>query len=81
MLLRAALQDLLNQSIQVGVQLVMMLVVSLVFALSLMGASISRLLGHTGINVLTRLFGMPLAALSVQFVIDGLRETGLAGAI
>ena len=63
------------------VQLVMMLVVSLVFALSLMGASISRLLGHTGINVLTRLFGMLLAALSVQFVIDGLRETGLVGTL
>ena len=40
----------------------------------------ARALGHTGIVVLTRLFGILLAALSVQFVLDGLRDYGfLAG--
>lgn len=32
------------------------------------------LLGQTGINVLTRLMGLLLAVISVQFVIDGIKE-------
>jgi multiple antibiotic resistance protein len=36
-----------------------------------------RLLGRTGINVLTRLMGLVLATVSVQFILDGLREAGL----
>lgn len=38
---------------------------------------IERMLGRTGTIVITRLLGMLLAALSVQFVIDGVRGTGL----
>ena len=37
------------------------------------------MLGHIGIVVLTRLFGILLAALSVQFVLDGLRDYGFIG--
>lgn len=40
---------------------------------------IERALGRTGVIVVTRLFGMLLAALSVQFVLDGLRDFGLMG--
>jgi multiple antibiotic resistance protein len=36
-----------------------------------------RLLGKTGINVLSRLMGLVLATVSVQFVLDGLKEAGL----
>ncbi|MEJ6391661.1 MarC family protein [Gymnodinialimonas sp. 2305UL16-5] len=53
---------------------VMVLVIACVFALFLLAAPLERLLGPTGINVVTRLLGMLLAALSVQFVIDGLRD-------
>jgi len=38
---------------------------------------LERMLGRTGTIVITRLLGMLLAALSVQFVIDGVRQTGL----
>lgn len=53
---------------------VMGLVIACVFALFLMAAPLERALGPTGINVVTRLLGMLLAALSVQFVIDGMRD-------
>jgi multiple antibiotic resistance protein len=53
---------------------VMVVVVAFVFALFLLAAPLERVLGPTGINVVTRLLGMLLAALSVQFVIDGLRD-------
>jgi multiple antibiotic resistance protein len=36
-----------------------------------------RILGKTGINVLTRIMGLVLATVSVQFILDGLREAGL----
>jgi multiple antibiotic resistance protein len=36
-----------------------------------------NLLGQTGINVLTRLMGLLLAVISVQFVIDGIKATFL----
>ena len=53
---------------------VMLAVLLVVFALFLLAGVLERLLGPVGINVVTRLLGMLLAALSVQFVIDGIRE-------
>ncbi|MEX3015740.1 MarC family protein [Gymnodinialimonas hymeniacidonis] len=53
---------------------VMLLVLLIVLALFLLAAPLERLLGPTGITVVTRLLGMLLAALSVQFVIDGLKD-------
>ena len=35
---------------------------------------ISRLLGHTGIDIMTRLMGLILAALAVEIMADGLKE-------
>lgn len=56
---------------------VMLVVVVLVFLMFLLAAPIERLLGATGVLVTTRLMGMLLAALSVQFVVDGLRDLGV----
>ncbi|MBI1422467.1 MAG: NAAT family transporter [Gammaproteobacteria bacterium] len=36
---------------------------------------LSRLLGETGANVISRLLGLILAALAVQFVIDGIKQS------
>ena len=52
-----------------------MMIVTFLFLLA--SPPLERLLGRTGTIVITRLLGMLLAALSVQFVIDGVRQTGL----
>lgn len=56
---------------------VLLAVLLIVFVLFLLSGVLERLLGRTGITVVTRLLGMLLAALSVQFVLDGLRSFGL----
>lgn len=47
-----------------------------VMALTLQASGYLERIGKTGINVITRLLGMLLAALSVQFVLDGLAAFG-----
>lgn len=53
---------------------VALVVLGTVFVMFMAAPLLERILRETGINVLTRLLGMLLAALSVQFVIDGLRS-------
>ena len=53
---------------------VMLAVIAVVFGFFQLASPMERLLGATGINVVTRLLGMLLAALSVQFVLDGLSD-------
>ncbi|WP_299281970.1 MarC family protein [uncultured Tateyamaria sp.] len=53
------------------------LVLGVCLGLFLASSLLERALGKTGITVVTRLLGMLLAALSVQFVLDGLRNFGL----
>jgi len=56
-----------------GATLVVLLVVLMIMLVFLLiAAQLVRALGQTGVNVLTRVFGMITAALAVQFVIDGL---------
>jgi multiple antibiotic resistance protein len=62
-----------------SIHLVMAAVMAVTFGFFLAAGLIERALGPVGINVVTRLLGMLLAALSVQFVLDGLRSLGLAG--
>lgn len=57
----------------------LLVMMGVTFGFLLASPPLERLLGRTGVIVITRLLGMLLAALSVQFVIDGVRQTGLAG--
>lgn len=58
-----------------GVALAVILSAVLLF---LAGGILERALGKVGITVVTRLLGMLLAALSIQFILDGLKAFGFA---
>lgn len=60
----------------VGITFVVLIIMGVTMQVS---GYLERVLGKVGINVITRLLGMLLAALSVQFVLDGLRAFGFAG--
>ncbi|NNU80801.1 MarC family protein [Halovulum dunhuangense] len=62
---------------QAAIMGMMVAVVGTAYILFRLSAYVERLLGQTGISVITRLLGMLLAALSVQFVLDGLNNLGL----
>ncbi len=63
-----------------GLMIALMLVVIVItFLFLLVATPIERALSRTGTLVVTRLLGMLLAALAVQFVLDGLRGAGVAG--
>ncbi|WP_439155290.1 MarC family protein [Yoonia sp.] len=59
-----------------GVLLAVLLITLLAF---LAAPAIERALGKTGLNIVTRVLGMLLAALAVQFILDGLRGFGIGG--
>lgn len=54
-------------------------VLGVVLGFFLLADPFERILGRTGITVVTRLLGMLLAALAVQFILEGLRDFGFAG--
>ena len=49
----------------------------LTFLLMLVAVHLQKLLGVTGIQVVSRLVGVLLAALAVQFIFDGLAASGI----
>jgi len=52
-------------------------IVLLTFVSLLLASKIQRLLGVTGMHVITRVMGVLLSALAVQFIFDGIKQSGL----
>ncbi len=74
LLMADASGDLVRQSAVIA-SLVAMLVLTLV--LLLVAGQVSRLFGVTGLNVVSRVAGVLLTALAVQFIFDGVSVSGL----
>ncbi len=68
-----------NILLQGTVLLALLLVLLLTLAGMLVATQLHRLLGVTGMQVITRVLGVLLTALAVQFVLDGLMQSGLFG--
>ena len=66
--------DLILRFAVVGVVLVVM---ALTYAALAYASKVTRFLGVTGVNVVGRVFGIILAALAVQFILNGLKGSGL----
>jgi multiple antibiotic resistance protein len=54
---------------------VLILVLVLTYGMLVLAVKITRILGETGANVITRVFGIILAALATQFILNGLIQT------
>lgn len=64
---------------QVVVLVSMIAIIGVTLISMLMAGEINRFLGVTGIQVITRVFGILLSALAVQFLFDGIAEASLFG--
>ena len=68
--------DLTHQATVVASLLAILL---LTLAALLLASKIQQLLGVTGMHVISRIFGVLLSALAVQFMFDGIAQSGLLG--
>lgn len=59
---------------RLGLHLAILLVSIITFLTLRSGTAMARGLGRTGLNVIGRIMGLILAAVAMQFVLDGLRE-------
>jgi multiple antibiotic resistance protein len=78
LLMAEAQGDVLRQGVVIGMLLVVLVIT---LASLLLASQLQRLLGVTGLHVVSRVFGVLLAALAVQFMIDGIRESGLVSGV
>ena len=74
LLMASASGDVLLQSAVIAA---MLTVLFLTAASLLLAGQIQRFLGVTGMHVVTRVMGILLSALAVQFIFDGIKQSGL----
>jgi multiple antibiotic resistance protein len=60
---------------QAQTTLVMLAILAITYVVLLAAGQIQRILGTTGADVVSRVFGLVLAALSVEIVIGGIRAS------
>jgi multiple antibiotic resistance protein len=65
--------DFDSPTLRAGLILIIGLIILTVYLIFLLAERIDKLLGETGRSVLTRLLGVILSALAVQFVVDGVK--------
>ncbi len=69
--------NIVNQLIVYGAMLAVLLIVLVTM---LAAGQIQKLFGVTGMHVVSRVFGVILTALAVQFIFDGIAQSGLLNA-
>lgn len=66
-----------NLVLQLTVVVSLLAILLLTFVMLLLASKIQQYFGVTGMHVVTRIFGVLLSALAVQFIFDGIAQSGL----
>lgn len=64
-------------AIELAIVSALLMIMFITLILLLISTQVQKILGATGLNVITRILGVILSALAVQFIFDGLLQSGL----